>query len=224
MTFLGCDDEAATTPGETEPTSQDDSVAADVIESSVEELAKASTDVVSLATAGMRATVVEECVPTFGSCDLCYTLEGNPKEGEIAAVTDPPGCGETFTGTYGSAAYTVEGSELSGTWTENEDGTYTVELTGFREGTIAVAGDGPRGAAFDVDSSWTLDALEVTVTTDLEIVAYHTILTYDGLGPSASTLEVTGDAASITGTVTVDAGSCTVTGTADDVDVDCTAA
>jgi hypothetical protein len=231
MVLLGCGDDAATPadPTPTDPNApaedEDSLPSADVIESSLEELGKASTDVVALATAGARSSVVEECVPTFGSCELCYRLEGSPRAGEIGAVTDPPGCGETFTGTYGSAAYTVQGSEFFGTWTENDDGTYTVSLTGYRDGTIALAGDGPGDAGFEVDSSWTLDALEVVVTPDLEIVSYYAVLTYERpvVGTSA-TLEVTGDAASITGTVTADDGSCTVTGTADDIDVDCEAA
>jgi hypothetical protein len=224
MLLTACEDrdgDGSSTPA---PEAGDDAASADAMESSVEELAKAGTDVVSLATQGLRASVVQECAPTFGSCDLCYRLEGTPAAGEVTVVTDPPGCGETFTGTYGSAAYTVDSSELAGTWVENADGTYTVSLTGSREALLAVQGSGPRGTDFDVDASWTLDALEVTVTADLEIVSYHTVVTYEGLGSSAWTLEVSGDAASITGTVTMDAGSCTVTGTVEDVDVDCDAA
>jgi hypothetical protein len=204
--------------------SDNSGASADTMEATVEELGKASTDVVSLVVSGMRSSIVEECLPTFGTCSLCYSLVGGLAGGDVTAVTDPPGCGETYTGTYGSAVYVVNGSELAGTWLRNADGTYTVSLTGSRDGSIAVDGSGAAAATVDVDSSWTLDTLVVTVTTELEIVSYATSITYDGLGSSAWTLDVSGDATTITGTVTMDAGSCTVTGSVENVDVDCAGA
>ena len=164
-----------------------------------------------------RRSTSEECYDTFGDCDFCYSFAGNPLTGTFSAGPSSTPCGADRSISNFTAAYEVTASSLSGDYTGTLAGNYTIEFAG--EHTAALTTDSANESR-EYDSSWTLDSLSAT-TIGAALDTYDLELTYTGFADMEWTVEVSGDTTSITGTVSGEEHTCTVTGSFDSVDAGC---
>ena len=161
----------------------------------------------------------EMCWDTIGDCELCAGYAGTVESGTFeVGVTSTP-CGATWQALVRTRTYTVDASELDGTWTRQSGTTYLVEISGERSVTYEVTGG--REGDRTYDASWALDDLSV-VASDDALDSYELDLSYTGFAGHDSHLEMSGDADAGSGTLTVDGTLvCDVTRSGDVVTIDC---
>ena len=169
----------------------------------------------SIADLSEDVTLAEGSVAGVGDCMWSYRVEGSPTEGFLSIDPAAVPCGGTYTGDYGSVVFDVTAGGFAGTYT-SEDGVITVDIAGSRDATLTLVGS----AARPFDSSYTA-GVSASVTAEGILEEWSGTLAYMGFGALGRTLEVSGDGESVTGTLTGPAGSCTVTGTATTITVDC---
>lgn len=159
------------------------------------------------------------CFDTVGDCEVCVSYAGTASAGAFGASMTTTPCGATWTLVQRTRTYTVDASDIDGTWTRQKGTQYLVEVTGEREVSYEVTGG--REGDRSYDASWTLHDLSVTTEAD-ELVGYDLDLEYTGFAGHDSRLVVSGDADSGGGTLTVDGDQvCSVERTGDTVTVDC---
>lgn len=183
--------------------------------SDVEDLARAVED-----TAAAFEETTETCYATWGECQLCVTVTTSGLSGEFSIVNEPATCSESRTAPNGaSATYTLEGLSFAGAYDGTVEGDYTIDMTGTRSATLTTST--ARGGERTYDASFTLEHFTAT-TDDYALATFEATFTYSGFADGDWTVQVSGTAESVTGTLTGPNGAgCTVTGTPESVDVTC---
>lgn len=190
----------------------DDAVST-VLAGDVSELARVATETSDGAAAMPGdATTSDACYATWGSCQLCYALDGGPLHGSYTAGIDAPPCSADRTGRFGTGTYTVSSFDLAGDWDGTLAGSYTITASGTRNAELLLEG---QRAEHGLDSSFSLDSLNAT-TADYVLDTFSAEMTYSSFARHVWTVSVDGTAATIAGTATRDDGaSCSIDGGAD---------
>ncbi len=163
---------------------------------------------------------VSECLATWGGCQLCLEATGNVFAGDFVGGLDSDSCSESV-GTAVSFTYTVSEFQVEGTWADASEslplGDYEIEASGNRVSTLAV--ERPQAStSYSTDLEFTAAML----TDDYAMATYEMDLTYLSFGEHEWTVHAEGTPSSVQGSVQRDDGvTCSLSGTFEEVDVDC---
>ncbi|MBT3224291.1 MAG: hypothetical protein HN348_34925 [Proteobacteria bacterium] len=180
---------------------------------SIEDIATSAQNVPD----NQRRSTLEECYDTFGDCDFCYSFSGNPLIGTFSAGPSSTPCGADRSISNFTATYEVTASSLTGDYAGTLAGDYTIEFEG--DHSAALTTDSANDSR-EYDSSWTLESLSAS-TVGGALDEYELELTYTGFADMEWGVEVSGDTTSITGTVSGEEHSCTVSGSFESIDASC---